>query len=51
MQDNALSATLNNDLNKIKEWAYNWKMSFNLEINHKIRKSYFQGSFEKISGL
>ena len=39
------SATLNNDLVKIQEWAYNWKMYFNPDKN-KL-KSYFQGSLEK----
>ena len=24
---------LNNDLQKIPEWAYKWKMSFNLDLN------------------
>ena len=27
------SATQNNDLVKIQEWAYNWKMSFNPDRN------------------
>ena len=34
----ASPATLNNDLVKIQEWAYNWKMSFNATLNNDLRK-------------
>ena len=30
---NEATNTLNNDLNKITEWAHQWKMSFNLDIS------------------
>ena len=43
----ASSATLNNDLVKIQEWTYIWKMSFIPDKNKQAQKSYFQGSFEK----
>ena len=45
----ASSAALNNDLVKIQEWAYNWKMFFNpdrneqaqeLIVSRKIRKDF-----------
>ena len=32
----ASPATLNNDLVKIQEWAYNWKMSFNPDRNKQV---------------
>ena len=35
----ASSATLNNDLVKIQEWAFSWKMSFNLDRNHIFKKA------------
>ena len=34
----ASPATLNNDLVKIQEWAYNWKMSFNATLNNDLVK-------------
>ena len=37
----ASSATLNNDLVKIQEWAYNWKMSFNPDKNKQVIFSRF----------
>ena len=33
-----LSAALNNDLVKIQEWAYNWKMSFNPDRNEQAQE-------------
>ena len=37
----ASPATLNNDLVKIQEWAYNWKMSFNPDRNKKAQEVIF----------
>ena len=32
------STTLNNDLVKIQEWAYNWKMSLNADKNKQAKE-------------
>ena len=37
----ASSTTLNNDLVKIQEWVYNWKMSFNLDKNKQAQEVIF----------
>ena len=37
----ASPATLNNDLVKIQEWPYNWKMSFNPDRNKKAQEVIF----------
>ena len=37
--DSNISAyELNNDMQKISEWAYKWKMSFNPDLNNELRK-------------
>ena len=41
------SCDLSYDLNRIKEWAFQWKMSFNPEPQNKLKKSYLRVSFRK----
>ena len=44
----ASSATLNNDLVKIQEWAYNWKMSFNPDKNKQAQEVIFSRKLRKV---
>ena len=44
----ASSATLNNDLVKIREWAYNWKMSFNPDRNKQAQEFIFSRKLRKV---
>ena len=44
----ASSATLNNDLVKIQEWAYNWKMSFNPDKNKQAKEVIFSRKLRKV---
>ena len=44
----ASSATLNNDLVKIQEWAYNWKMSFNPDRNKQAQEVIFSRKLRKV---
>ena len=39
--------TLNNDLVKIQEWAYNWKMFFNRDRNKQFQKVTFSRKTKK----
>ena len=41
------STALNNDLVKIKEWTYNWKMSFNPGRNKQAQEVIFSGKIRK----
>ena len=41
------SCDLSYDLNRVKEWAFQWKMSFNPEPQNKLKKSYLRVSFRK----
>ena len=43
----ASSATLNNDLVKVQEWAYNWKMSFNPDRNKQTQEVIFSRKIRK----
>ena len=43
----ASSATLNNGLVKILEWAYNWKMSFNPNRNKQAQEVIFSRKIRK----
>ena len=45
---NASSAILNNDLIKIQECAYNWKMSFNSDINKQAQEVIFSRKLRKV---
>ena len=38
---------INNDLVKISRWAYQWKMSFNPDINKQATEVYFSQRREK----
>ena len=38
---------INNDLVKLSRWAYQWKMSFNPDINKQATKAYFSQSRRK----
>ena len=38
---------INNDLVKISRWVYQWKMSFNLDINKQATEVYFSQSRAK----
>ena len=38
---NTSAEILNHDLTRISEWAYRWKMSFNLDPSNKLRKRCF----------
>ena len=38
---------LNNVLNKIRNWAIQWKLNFNPILVNKLRKVYFQESFKR----
>ena len=40
---------LNKNLQKISEWAYKWKMSFNPDLNKKAQKVVFSGKLNKSS--
>ena len=40
---------LNKDLQKISEWAYKWKMSFNLDLNKQAREIVFSRKLNKSS--
>lgn len=40
--------TLNNDLVKIQEWAYNWKMFFNRDRNKQLQKVTFSRKTKSI---
>ena len=44
---NTSAINLNNDLNKIRDWAIQWKMNFNFGLANKLRKLYFQGSIKR----
>ena len=44
----ASSATLNNDLVKVQEWAYNWKMSFNPDRNKQAQEVIFSRKLRKV---
>ena len=37
------SSNLNEDLLKIKQWAYQWKMSFNTDITKQAQENFFSG--------
>ena len=43
-----LSATLNNDLVKIQEWAYNMIMSFNPDRNKQAQEAIFSRKLRKV---
>ena len=42
------SATQNNDLVKIQEWAFSWKMSFNPDRNKKAQEVIFSRKHRKV---
>ena len=44
---NNSSSQLNNDLDKVSDWAYTWKMYFNADPQNKQKKSFFQGNVLK----
>ena len=44
---NTSTTNLNNDLNKIKNWAIQWKMNFNLDPSKQAQEVYFQESFKR----
>ena len=39
---NISARTLNNDLSKIKQWNFQWKMSFNPDPSKQAQEVYFQ---------
>ena len=45
---NILAYELNNDMQKISEWAYKWKMSFNPDLNKQAQEVIFSRKFKKI---
>ena len=40
---------LNDDLNKISEWAFQWKMAFNLDLSMQVQEIVFSRKTHKIS--
>ena len=44
---NNSASQLNNDLDKISDWAYTWKMSFNPDPSKQAQEVIFQGSVQK----
>ena len=50
VHDSNISANeLNNDLQKISEWAYKWKMSFNPDLNKQAQEVIFSRKLNKPS--
>ena len=50
VHDSSISANeLNNDLQKISEWAYKWKMSFNPDLNKQAQEVIFSGKLNQPS--
>ena len=48
--DSNISAyELNNDMQKISEWAYKWKMSFNPDLNKQAQEVIFSRKLKKSS--
>ena len=45
---NLLQINLNEDLDKINNWAYQLKMSFNLDLSKKAREVIFSGKFNSV---
>ena len=39
---------LNNDMQKLSEWAYKWKMSFNPDLNKEAQEVIFSRKFKKV---
>ena len=44
---NTSTINLNNDLNKIRNWAIHWEMNFNPILANKLKKLYFQESLKR----
>ena len=44
---NNSASQFNNDLDKISDWAYTWKMSFNPDPSKQAQEVIFQGSVQK----
>ena len=50
VNDSNISANeLNKDLQKISEWAYKWKMSFNPDLNRQAQEVVFSRKLNKSS--
>ena len=48
---NSTTTNINSDLNKISDWAFQWKMNFNLDPNKQAQEVIFSGKFSKINHL
>ena len=46
---NTSAAHLNNDLRKISNWAFQWKMSFNHDPSTRAQEAIFSRKLQKIS--
>ena len=49
LHDVDLSAKQLNDLNKISQWACQWKMAFNPDLSNKVQEIVFSCKTHKIS--
>ena len=50
LNDTNISAIdINKDLQKISEWAYEWKMSFNPDLNKQAQEVVFSRNLNKSS--
>ena len=38
---------LNNDLKKVSNWTFQWKMSFNPDPSKQVHRGYFQSKIEE----